>query len=109
MMYGYQKTYGALLEEAELETLEARREKQFLKFAKKASENPNYSEYFPKNNCTVNTRRHKLFKEEFARTDRLYYSPVYAMRRALNETPYSDRFNNPNYIDLSFMFNNPFD
>ena len=34
MMYGHQKTYGALLKEAELENLKVRREKQFLKFAK---------------------------------------------------------------------------
>ena len=68
----------------------------------------NYSELFPKNTNRQSARNPKLFVEEFARTDRLYNSPVFAMRRALNQTPYHDRFNDPKLIDLSHMFNDPF-
>ena len=106
-MYGYDKSYGALLRLSGLETLKSRREVHFQKFAKKTSENVNYKHLFPKNTSSVRTRHSKLFKEEFARTDRLYNSPVFAMRRALNNTPAHDRFNNPNYLDLSHIFNDP--
>ena len=106
-MYGYDKSYGALLKLAGLETLKTRRERHFKKFAEKASENENYKHLFPKNNCTVRTRHAKVFKEEFARSDRLYNSPVFAMRRVLNNTPSHDRFNSPNYLDLSHIFNDP--
>ena len=53
------------------------------------------------------TRNRKHFKEKTARTDRLYRGPVYAMRRHLNSTPDSDRFNNPVSVDLSHLFNDP--
>ena len=108
LLYGQQKSYGALLEEAGLKTLKERRQEHFIKFAKKTSENVNYSELFPKNSRRQSVRNPKVFLEKFARTDRLYNSPVYAMRRALNCTPYHDRFNNPNTIDLSHLFNDPF-
>ena len=107
VMYGYKKSYGALLEESGLKTLKSRREEQFLKFARKTSENPNYSDLFPKKNNDIRTRNYKEYEERFARTDRLYRSPVYAMRRALNATPTSDHYNSPEYVDLSFLFNNP--
>ena len=78
-MYGRQKSYGVLLEESGLKTLKSRREEQFVKFAKDTSQNPNYAHLFPRNNCPVNTRNSKTYKEFFARTDRLYNSPVCAI------------------------------
>ena len=107
-MYSYEKSYGTLLQESGLESLKERREKQFRKFAEKASENPVYQHLFPKNLPSLNTRNPRLFQEKFARTDRLYKSPLYAMRRLLNKTPDSDRFNSPNLIDLSHVFNDPY-
>ena len=106
-MYGYDKSYGALLKEADLETLEERRKRHFKKFAEKASENDNYRHLFPKNISTVRTSNPKVYREEYARSDRLYNSPLFAMRRILNGTPPSDRYNNPNYLDLSHLFNEP--
>ena len=54
------------------------------------------------------TKNPKTYKESFAKTDRLYNSPIFTMRRALNNTPYHDRFNNPNYVNLDSLFNDPF-
>ena len=108
IMFGYKKNYQELLEESGLETLQARRTKALLKFAQKTSKNELYKDYFPLNESTTVTRNPKIFKEMFARTDRLYNSPIFAMRRALNNTPYHDRFNNPNYVNLAGLFNDPF-
>ena len=88
-----------------LETLEKRREKALLKFAQKASSNPQFMDWFPRNNNRSSQRTGKEFEEKFARSDRLYNSPLFAMRRALNNTPTSDRTSNPNFEDLSHLFN----
>ena len=108
MMYGYSFSYRELLEKSGLETLKERRENAMLKFAKKAAKNPLYKHLFPLNECERVNREQKTYKEELARTDRLYNSPVFAMRRALNNTPTNDRVNDPRLIDLSHLFNDPF-
>ena len=106
-MYGYDKTYEQLLQCSGLESLKDRRNKLFQNFAQKIVKNPNYADLFPLNNSIQNTRRPKVYREIFAKTDRLYNSPLYAMRRFLNQTPEHSRFNNPNYVDLSDLFNDP--
>ena len=76
IMYGYHKSYDELLEISGLEMLENRRKKLFEKFAEKMSENKNYSDFFPLNNCQRVNRCTKIYKENHAKTDRLYRSPV---------------------------------
>ena len=108
MMFGYNKSYSELLAESGLETLSDRRTKALKKFAEKCVKNDMYSDLFPLNEVEVNTRDKKKYKEIFARSDRLYKSPVFTMRRLLNNTPDIDKTNNPHLVDLSHMFNDPF-
>ena len=77
-------------------------------FADKLAKNDNYSDLLPVNEQERFTRNRKQYKELHARTDRLYNSPLFAIRRLLNQTPASDRFNNPMHVDLSHIFNDPF-
>ena len=91
-----------------MEPLTSRREKAALNFATKACKNPIYADLFPVNQAEARTRDHKHYQEVTARTDRLYNSPVYYMRRLLNNTPHSDRNNNPNVTDLAQLFNDPY-
>ena len=44
-----------------------------------------FGSWFPRNDNVRELRRTKTYKEEYARTERLYNSPLYAMRRILNE------------------------
>ena len=108
IMYGYGKTYSELLQISGLQPLSERRTVQFEKFALNAVKNPVYEAWFPLNRGRSGTRNRKIYQEKMATTDRLYNSPVYAMRRLLNGTPYHDRFNNPKYQDLSHIFNDPY-
>ena len=75
--------------------------------AERMSQNPVYESLLPKNKTARNTRNTEVYQERFARSDRLYNSPLYAIRRLLNNTPNSDRFNNPDFVDLSHVFNDP--
>ena len=84
-IYGYEFSYRALLEITGLETLQARRERRSDKFAEKCLANPRYRGWFPINQVPTRATRHrKKYEEHFARTKRLYNSPLYAMRRKLN-------------------------
>ena len=69
-----------------LETLEQRRKNTIRKFAGKTSQNPQYAHWFPENQNRTSQRNPKKYEEQFARSKRLYCSPVYYMRRVLNET-----------------------
>ena len=71
-IYGYTKTYEDLLKESGMQTLKDRREAAVLKFAKKTASNPIYSHWFPDNPNQTSQRRPKRYKEEYARTQRLY-------------------------------------
>ena len=86
-MFGYDKTYDELLKESGLEPLKVRRQRAFLKFAQKSSENPVYRHWFRPNPNQTSERRPTRFEERFARTNRLYNSRLFAMRRILNNTP----------------------
>ena len=103
-IYGYGTIYEDLLEMANLETLEERRTKAITKFAQKALKNEQFSHWFPLN--TNRSCRHgKIYEEKFAKSDRLYRSPLYTMQRILNDTPSIDRTSNPEFVDLSRLFN----
>ena len=105
-IYGFDLTYEELLEKAELETLEVRRKKAIMKFAEKTSRNPQFAHWFPRNENRTSKRAGKLYEEMYAKSDRLYFSPLYTMRRMLNNSP-SNRTSEPDYCDLSHLFNAP--
>ena len=70
-----------------MESLEDRRKNAILKFAQKAQKNPVYSHWFEENQNPrrLTQRKSKKYVEKLAKTNRLYKSPVYTMRRLLND------------------------
>ena len=101
IIYGYEHDYEKLLELSNLKTLKERREISFEKFARTTVKNPKYAHWFPKNPAIRSGRNTKIYKEEIANGNRLYNSPIFAMRRLLNDTKTIDQ------IDLSGLFNTP--
>ena len=86
VIYGFTKSYANALKDSGVKTMKERRDEAFKTFAKKTSEHPDHAGWFP----TIQDRPYKLRKEpkyieEHAATDRLYRSPLFAMRRYLNE------------------------
>ena len=68
-----------------MKTLEERREAALvLKFARKTEKNPQFRHWFPRNENRQSERGSKPFREFQARSERLYRSPLYTMRRLLN-------------------------
>ena len=87
IIYGFGISYSELLERTGLETLKVRRQKACLDFAVKLAESQRFAELFPRTEYTEDmptTRNRKQYVEKFARTSRLYNSPLYTMRRHLN-------------------------
>ena len=85
------------------ERLETRREKNMKRFAEKTLKNPRYADkWFPKRDLVHTNRDSNIYTEEFAAGNRLYNSPLFAMRRLLNgntaEIP----------EDFTGLFNDPF-
>ena len=76
-----------MLENSGVPRLAVRREEMFRKFSVKASNNPKICEYwFPKNDCkSHNTRNCLTYQEVKPKTERLKNSPVFKMRKVLNE------------------------
>ena len=83
-IFGYEHSYRALLEMTGLDTLQTRRDKRCEKFARKCLASDRFKHWFPLNNIARPTRGHLLYKESFARTKRLFNSPLFYMRRLLN-------------------------
>ena len=104
-IFGYGLEYDELLSLSGLETLEERRRRALLKFAQKASKNPQFSDWFPLNQNRGSLRNPREFEEKYAKSDRLYNSPLYTMRRYLNGTPERNRNYDLNIQDLSYLFN----
>ena len=78
-------SYDELLRRSGLCTLKERRMKLLDKFILKAVNHPTYGAWFPtKHFVHYNMRREKIYEETFARTKRLYNSPIFYMRRRLN-------------------------
>ena len=102
-IYGYSLNYVQLLQISGLETLKNRRQNAFEKFALKTCKNPRYSTWFPLRVTIRETRQNRPYLEQFANSQRLYRSPMFAIRRFLNDqTPVSCSFD-----DLSGAFNAP--
>lgn len=86
IIYGPMISYGTVLKETGICTLENRRDNLIKKFALKTVANKKFSEkWFPKNpEPRYNIRNPKIYVEENCRTERLYRSPIFTMRRILN-------------------------
>ena len=85
IIFGFNIVYEKLLEMAGIASLKTRRENAFIKFTTTISNNKRYSDWFPLNEDRgLNLRREKTYKEIYARTERLYNSPLFNMRRTLN-------------------------
>ena len=107
-MFGYDKTYAELLEESGLKTLRERRENAITRFAQKCSTNPVYSRWFKENLNRQSGRNPKRFEEKLARTNRLYKSPLFTIRRALNSTTDLEPPGETGSIAYDLPLNDPF-
>ena len=86
VIYGFDKKYESILHISGLQTLEERRKNAFKNFALSVVKNERYASWFPRQEGhQINLREKRTFTEHYARTDRLYNSPLYSMRRLLNE------------------------
>ena len=86
IIYGIYVSYATVLNETTLESLGSRRENLITNFALKTVRNPKFTNtWFPLAQPTqYNTRHKKKYAEIKCRTDRMYKSPIYTMRRILN-------------------------
>ena len=82
-IYGYEDSYATMREKAGISTHRARRVELCDKFAAKAAGNPRFHAWFPPRTGRSG-RKGEDFHEFQARTDRLFYSPLYYYRRRLN-------------------------
>jgi hypothetical protein len=85
IIYGFDKSRSRVMECSGLQTLEERRKQASVRFAKKCAENSTYADWFPKNPAERAVRKRREYREDYARCDRLKNSPIYYMRRLLNE------------------------
>ena len=83
-IYGTQFSGRRLREMAGLTTLRDRRIEATDKFASKCADSDRFYEWFPEVERQRTTRNRDTYVEQYARCDRLYYSPLYYMRRRLN-------------------------
>ena len=90
-IFGFGKLYEDLLSESNLETLEERRQKKLRKSAEKTSRSKQFAHWFPLNENRFSQRTSNKYKELFAKSDRLYNSPLFEMRRVLNNTEKESR------------------
>ena len=86
IIYGFNHSYDTLLERSSLDSLKTRRVNLTDKFAINLQKNPKYTHLFPERpEDQLRVRNPKPYIEEHARTARLYNSPLFYMRRRLNE------------------------
>ena len=83
-IYGYDHSYRSLLSLSGLSPLKVRRDERGDRFALKCLQNPRFSHWFPRHAPTRVTRNPLRYEETRARTQRLYNSPLYHLRRRLN-------------------------
>ena len=100
-IYGYDHDYETLLSLSGLQTLAKRREIAFKKFTSKTVKNQKYEHWFPMRPIARITRSTSIYLEETAVGNRLYNSPIFSMRRLLNNTKSHE------IVDMSGLFNNP--
>ena len=101
-IYRYSMEYEELLGASNLSRLEQRRVIAFQKFTNKTVKNTKYANWFPKREIIKETRNTSIYLEELAVGDRLYNSPLFAMRHYLNNTE-----SHRQTSDLIGIFNTP--
>ena len=84
-IYGYEHSYRSLLEATGLTTLQDRRDARSDKFVAKCLSHPLHKNWFPLNPIARSLRKPLVYREFHAKTKRLFNSPLYAMRRRLNQ------------------------
>ena len=87
IIYGFQKSQEDLLELSGLTTLEERRKHLFDNFCKKIFENSRFKQDWLEERIFTgpNIRSQKIILEKYAKTNRLYNSPLYTIRRRIND------------------------
>ena len=85
-IYGYSDSYAEMREKAGVTTHRARRIDLCDKFAQKALKNPMFERWFPLRSGRSG-RHAEQYQELPARTDRLFNSPLFYLRRRLNGKP----------------------
>ena len=90
-IFGYEYSYRALLEMSGLTTLEQRREVRNTKFALKTVQNERFQHWFPATPQPRPVRNRRNFREYTVRTNRLFNSPLYDLRRRLNRMKSTER------------------
>lgn len=87
IVFGINVSYSTVLKETSIGSLQDRRKSRLRAFAEKTARNARFaSRWFPPAPVTNHDTRHKKkYLEEHALTDRLYKSPLFTMRRLLNE------------------------
>ena len=87
IIYGFKMSYREMLLESRIETLYDRRLRLMDKFLEKTIKDERFlAAWFPRREFIHhNLRCEMIFEEKYARTHRLYNSPLYFMRRRLNE------------------------
>ena len=84
-IYGYGESARSVRATAGIRTLRARRIELTDKFARKAAADPKFCHWFPLKVNRRMTRTKEIYEEKFAKCDRLKNSPIYYMRRRLND------------------------
>ena len=89
IIYGFEMTYEEMLEKSGTQKLIDRRETLFKKFCVKMAASDRFStKWLPLRNTeddSVTLRKRKKYIEFNAKTNRLYNSPLFKMRRVLND------------------------
>ena len=87
IIYGFEMSYNKMLEESSLEDLSTRRKNMFEKFCLKSSKSERFRRKWLPQKETEDTRtlrKTNKYIEFKAKTNRLYNSPLFAMRRFMN-------------------------
>lgn len=82
---GYKNSYRSLLERTDLAKLCDRRSQRADAFALRCAGGTRFSHWFPRRPHTRPTCQTQSYLEEFARCSRLWDSPLFQMRRSLNQ------------------------
>ena len=86
-IFGFKNSARSLRKLADVKTLRERRVSHCDKFARKCLESDRFSRWFPLKGGRQSARAGDKYLEEFARCDRLKNSPIFFMRRRLNNKP----------------------
>ena len=86
VIYGFKLSREEITRKCGIESLWERRERLMQKFVEKQAKNPRFADiWFPQKTFHhMDLRKELIYEEKFAKTDRLYKSPKYHMRRRLN-------------------------